>query len=58
MPSIFLGSPYAELQLKSLEWRIESARPSVERFCNFTWERCMLTGGWEGQGMYRQAERP
>jgi hypothetical protein len=35
----------------------EAGRPGCERYCNFTWERCMKTGWWEGIFFSAPAER-
>jgi hypothetical protein len=40
-----------------LEKGLEQFRPRCEQYCNFTWERCMKTGWWEGAFFSGPAER-
>ena len=51
------NASYAREYFETYRFGLERARPYLDKYCNFLWERCMKSGFWEGYFIHRSAER-
>jgi hypothetical protein len=51
------NASYAREYFETYRFGLQRARPYLEKYCNFLWERCMKSGFWEGYFIHRSAER-